>query len=96
MRPAREESHIVVRKLMDSVGADGEISCHREQRNCAEGCGFCGGGFSRLAAIGPVPSPILKSAKLHGLEQTIADTLGPAESCAHYAPFRTCGAFART
>ena len=27
-----EESHIVVRKLMDSVGADGGINCHREQR----------------------------------------------------------------
>jgi alpha-galactosidase/6-phospho-beta-glucosidase family protein len=31
-----EESHIVVRKLMDSVGADGEISCHREQRTALD------------------------------------------------------------
>ncbi len=28
----REESHIVVRKLMDSAGASGKITCHTQQK----------------------------------------------------------------
>ena len=32
-----EESHIVVRKLMDSVGANGEISCHRDRKTALQG-----------------------------------------------------------
>jgi hypothetical protein len=40
-----EESHIVVRKLMDSVGATAK-SAAIASRNCAAGCGFCGGRFS--------------------------------------------------
>mgnify|MGYP000972315399 CR=1 FL=1 len=32
-----EESHIVVRKLMDSVGAKGEISCHRDRKTALQG-----------------------------------------------------------
>jgi alpha-galactosidase/6-phospho-beta-glucosidase family protein len=39
-----EESHIVVRKLMDSVGATVK-SAAIAIRNCAAGCGFCGGRF---------------------------------------------------
>ncbi len=36
-----EESHIVVRKLMDSVGANGEISCHRDRKTALQGADFC-------------------------------------------------------
>ena len=35
-----EESHIVVRKLMDSVGANGEISCHRDRKTALQGADF--------------------------------------------------------
>lgn len=32
-----EESHIVVRKLMESLGANGEITCHPESRSPGRG-----------------------------------------------------------
>lgn len=31
-----EESHIVVRKLMDSAGASGKITCHTQQKEALE------------------------------------------------------------
>ena len=34
------ETHIVVRKLMDSVGANGEISCHRDRKTALQGADF--------------------------------------------------------
>jgi hypothetical protein len=55
-----EESHIVVRKLMDSVGANGEISCHRDRKPPCRAL-ISLWSLSRLAAMSPVPSPILRS-----------------------------------
>lgn len=71
-----EESHIVVRKLMDSVGADGEISCHREQRTALKDADFVVVAF-QIGGYQPCTVTDFEVCKLHGLEQTIADTLGP-------------------
>ena len=35
-----EESHIVVRKLMDSAGASGKITCHTQQKEALEDADF--------------------------------------------------------
>lgn len=71
-----EESHIVVRKLMDSVGADGEISCHREQKAALKDADFVVVAF-QIGGYQPCTVTDFEVCKLHGLEQTIADTLGP-------------------
>ena len=71
-----EESHIVVRKLMDCVGADGEISCHREQRTALKDADFVVVAF-QIGGYQPCTVTDFEVCKLHGLEQTIADTLGP-------------------
>ena len=35
-----EESHIVVRKLMDSAGASGHITCHTDRKAALQGADF--------------------------------------------------------
>lgn len=71
-----EESHIVVRKLMDSVGASGEISCHSSQRSALQGADFVVVAF-QIGGYQPCTVTDFDVCKRHGLEQTIADTLGP-------------------
>jgi len=71
-----EESHIVVRKLMDSVGAQGEISCHTEQKTALQDADFVVVAF-QIGGYEPCTVTDFEVCKRHGLEQTIADTLGP-------------------
>lgn len=71
-----EESHIVVRKLMDSVGANGEISCHRDRKTALQGADFVVVAF-QIGGYEPCTVTDFAVCKRHGLEQTIADTLGP-------------------
>jgi alpha-galactosidase len=61
---------------MDSVGADGEISCHREQRTALKDADFVVVAF-QIGGYQPCTVTDFEVCKLHGLEQTIADTLGP-------------------
>lgn len=71
-----EESHIVVRKLMDSLGAEGEISCHRDQKAALQDADFVVVAF-QIGGYQPCTVTDFEVCKLHGVEQTIADTLGP-------------------
>ncbi|WP_312605568.1 alpha-glucosidase/alpha-galactosidase [Kosakonia cowanii] len=71
-----EESHIVVRKLMDSVGAYGNITCHTDQKTALKGADFVVVAF-QIGGYEPCTVTDFEVCKRHGLEQTIADTLGP-------------------
>lgn len=80
-----EESHIVVRKLMDSVGANGEISCHRDRKTALQGADFVVVAF-QIGGYEPCTVTDFAVCKRHGLEQTIADTLGPGGGYRKYKP----------
>ncbi len=85
-----EESHIVVRKLMDSVGANGEISCHRDRKTACR-APILSSLPSRLAAMSLVPSPILQSASATAWSRPLPIRWGREALCARCAPSRTCG-----
>ncbi len=85
-----EESHIVVRKLMDFRG--------RERRNqlpprpeTALQAPILSSLPSRLAAMSPVPSPILQSASATAWSRPLPIRWGREALCARCAPSRTCG-----
>lgn len=60
VNPTRlEESHIVVRKLMDSAGASGRITCYTDQKRHYRML-ILWWSLSRLVVMNPVPSPILR------------------------------------
>lgn len=90
-----EESHIVVRKLMDSAGASGKITCHTQQKEALEDADFVVVAF-QIGGYEPCTVTDFEVCKRHGLEQTIAIRWGRAVLCARYVPFRICGKFART
>ncbi|MFP1557955.1 hypothetical protein ACLB1T_14490 [Escherichia coli] len=69
-----EESHIVVRKLMDSAGASGKITCHTQQKEALEDADFVVVAF-QIGGYEPCTVTDFEVCKRHGLEQTIADTL---------------------
>lgn len=71
-----EESHIVVRKLMDSAGANGRITCHTDQKAALNAADFVVVAF-QIGGYEPCTVTDFEVCKRHGLEQTIADTLGP-------------------
>lgn len=71
-----EESHIVVRKLMDSAGAHGHITCHTDQKAALNAADFVVVAF-QIGGYEPCTVTDFEVCKRHGLEQTIADTLGP-------------------
>ena len=71
-----EESHIVVRKLMDSAGANGRITCHTDQKAALDAADFVVVAF-QIGGYEPCTVTDFEVCKRHGLEQTIADTLGP-------------------
>ncbi len=72
-----EESYTVVSKLMDSAGAAGQITCHSEQKAALADADFVVvafqiGGYQPCTVVTD-----FEVCKRYGLEQTIADTLGP-------------------
>lgn len=71
-----EESYLVVSKLMQSAGATGSISCHLDQREALESADFVVIAF-QIGGYEPCTVTDFEVCKRHGLEQTIADTLGP-------------------
>ena len=71
-----EESHIVVRKLMDSAGASGRITCHTHQKAALQDADFVVVAF-QIGGYEPCTVTDFEVCKRHGTEQTIADTLGP-------------------
>ncbi|MEB1055982.1 MULTISPECIES: alpha-galactosidase [Citrobacter freundii complex] len=71
-----EESHVVVRKLMDSAGASGRITCYTDQKAALQDADFVVVAF-QIGGYEPCTVTDFTVCKRHGLEQTIADTLGP-------------------
>ena len=71
-----EESQIVVQKLMDSAGSSGTITCYTDQREALKGSDFVVVAF-QIGGYEPCTVTDFEVCKRHGLEQTIADTLGP-------------------
>ncbi|PSU50528.1 alpha-glucosidase/alpha-galactosidase [Photobacterium frigidiphilum] len=71
-----EESQIVVRKLMESAGATGNITCHLNQKDALQNADFVVVAF-QIGGYEPCTVTDFEVCKRHGLEQTIADTLGP-------------------
>ncbi|NOI76566.1 alpha-glucosidase/alpha-galactosidase [Vibrio coralliilyticus] len=71
-----EESHLVVSKLMNSAGATGTISCHLDQKAALQDADFVVIAF-QIGGYEPCTVTDFEVCKRHGLEQTIADTLGP-------------------
>ncbi|NUW66422.1 alpha-glucosidase/alpha-galactosidase [Vibrio coralliilyticus] len=71
-----EESHLVVSKLMNSAGAMGTISCHLDQKEALQDADFVVIAF-QIGGYEPCTVTDFDVCKRHGLEQTIADTLGP-------------------
>lgn len=71
-----EESQIVVKKLMDSAGATGTITCYLNQREALKEADFVVVAF-QIGGFEPCTVTDFEVCKRHGLEQTIADTLGP-------------------
>lgn len=71
-----EESQFVVTKLMESAGATGKISCHLNQKEALDGADFVIVAF-QIGGYEPCTVTDFEVCKQYGLEQTIADTLGP-------------------
>ena len=71
-----EESQVVVQKLMDSAGATGTITCHTNQREALVDADFVVVAF-QIGGYEPCTVTDFEVYKKHGIEQTIADTLGP-------------------
>ncbi len=71
-----KESYIVVDKLMQSAGATGSISCHTNQKEALKNADFVIVAF-QIGGYEPCTIIDFEVCKRYGLEQTIADTLGP-------------------
>lgn len=76
---------------MDSAGASGHITCHTDQRAALQGADFVVVAF-QIGGYEPCAVTDFEVCKRHGLEQTIADTLGPGV-CARCGPSRISGRF---
>lgn len=71
-----EESQIVVQKLMESAGANGTITCFTDQKEALKNSDFVVLAF-QIGGYKPCTVTDFEVCKRHGLDQTIADTLGP-------------------
>ncbi|MCG9229949.1 alpha-glucosidase/alpha-galactosidase [Vibrio diabolicus] len=71
-----EESHLVVKKLMESAGATGTITSYLNQKEALRDADFVVIAF-QIGGYDPCTITDFEVCKQHGLEQTIADTLGP-------------------
>ncbi|MCW2258091.1 alpha-galactosidase [Providencia alcalifaciens] len=71
-----QESQIVVEKLMKSTQATGKISCHTNQKEALKDSNFVVVAF-QIGGFEPCTVTDFEVCKKYGLEQTIADTLGP-------------------
>lgn len=70
------ESEIVVKKLMKSADATGDITCYTDQKQALMQADFVIVAF-QIGGYEPCTVTDFEVCKRHGLEQTIADTLGP-------------------
>ncbi|STL49584.1 alpha-galactosidase [Escherichia coli] len=72
-----EESHIVVRKLMDSAGASGKITCHTQQKEALQDADFVVVAF-QIGGYEPCTVTDFEVCKRHGLEQPLPIRWGRA------------------
>ncbi|HBO38848.1 MAG TPA: alpha-glucosidase/alpha-galactosidase [Pasteurellaceae bacterium] len=70
-----KESHFVINKLMESVGASGTIECYSDQKAALKDADFVVVAF-QIGGYEPCTVTDFEICKKYGLEQTIADTLG--------------------
>ncbi|MEK1926828.1 MAG: alpha-glucosidase/alpha-galactosidase, partial [Rhizobium giardinii] len=70
-----EESEIVVRKLISTLGAKTTIELHSNQRKALDGADFVVVAF-QIGGYEPCTVTDFEVPKKYGLRQTIADTLG--------------------
>ncbi len=61
---------------MDSAGASGKVTCHTQQKEALQDADFVVVAF-QIGGYEPCTVTDFEVCKRHGLEQTIADTLGP-------------------
>ncbi|WP_413111190.1 alpha-glucosidase/alpha-galactosidase [Thaumasiovibrio sp. DFM-14] len=71
-----EESRVVIQKLMDSLEVTGKIECYQDQKAALAGADFVVVAF-QIGGYEPCTVTDFEVCKKFGLEQTIADTLGP-------------------
>lgn len=90
-----EESHIVVRKLMDSAGASGRITCHTNQKAALQDADFVVVAF-QIGGYEPCTVTDFEVCKRHGWNRRSPIRWGRAASCARCGPSRICGGFAKT
>ena len=86
-----EESHVVVRKLMDSAGASGHITCHTDQKAALQDADF---GVVAFQIGGPETRPFPANVMAWSKRSPIR--LAPAALCARCVPSLTCGRSVKT
>ncbi|MDU8924733.1 alpha-glucosidase/alpha-galactosidase [Pasteurellaceae bacterium LIM206] len=69
------ESYVVIKKLMQSAGASGQIECFTNQKEALKNADFVVVAF-QVGGYEPCTVTDFRICKKYGLEQTIADTLG--------------------
>ena len=87
-----EESHVVVRKLMDSAGASGRITCYTDQKAALQDADFVVVAFQ---IGGYEPCTAKSSATFSSPRRRLPTRWGRAALCARCAPFRIYGRFVR-
>ena len=70
-----EESELVARKMVASMGVAAQITTHADQRAALEGANFVVVAF-QIGGYKPCTVTDFDIPKSYGLDQTIADTLG--------------------
>ncbi|MGB0497125.1 MAG: alpha-glucosidase/alpha-galactosidase [Rubricella sp.] len=70
-----EESALVARKLIESLGAEARVETHLDQRRALEGADFVVTAF-QIGGYDPCTITDFEVPKAYGLRQTIGDTLG--------------------
>lgn len=70
-----EESALVARKMVETMGVGARISCHTDRRAALEGADFVVVAF-QIGGYKPCTVTDFEVPARHGLRQTIADTLG--------------------
>jgi alpha-galactosidase len=70
-----EESELVARKLVASMGAGAKVETHMDRRRALDGADFVVVAF-QIGGYRPCTVTDFEVPKAHGLRQTIADTLG--------------------
>ncbi len=91
-----EESHVVVRKLMDSAGASGRITCYTDQKAALQDADFVVVAF-QIGGYEPCTVTDFTVCKRNAMvwSRRLPTRWGREALCARCAPFRIYGRFVR-